>query len=299
MPSQREWAVTNSPKRARLNGVESAGEVAYCAGDRGVLLERAGPAEWTAVFTAGPNGDDRNVFDLSVTDDGKRVWFAGTAGTLGHYDRISGTVRTHDNPYDVTATFRSVSTCGTAGSETVHVADDDGELVRGEMDGESLTVRGVSIPGDGTALTEVVATGTDQFVSDASGTLFHSTDGRHWKRRRLADAPVRAIAFDGGNVYEVAEDGTVFEEVSLFDDDAPNPRAIDSGVVAPTELDAESGVIAVGGGGGQLAVSERGSRFVAADPDTDRALYGLEVMADGTVLGVGTAGAIVEGVPRR
>ena len=294
----REWTVTQSPKRTRLNGVESVDDVAYCAGDRGVLLERVGPAEWRAVFTAGPGGDARNVFDLSITDDAERVWFAGAAGTLGHYDRASGTVHTHDNPYGITSTFNSVSTRGTAGSETVHVADDGGEIVRGEMAGADLTVRGVSIPGDGTALTEVVDNDRELFASDGAGTFYHSTDGRHWKRRRLADSPVRAIAFDGGNAYEVAADGTVFEEVSLFGEGSREPRSIQSGIASPTELDAESDVVAVGGGGGQLAISERGSRFVTADPDTDRALYGLEVTAAGTVIGVGTAGTIVEGVPR-
>ena len=294
----REWTVTRSPKRARLTGVESADDVAYCAGDRGVLLERAGRAEWRAVFTAGPGGDARNALDLSITDDGARVWFAGAAGTLGHYDRTDGSVHTHDNPYGITSTFNSVSTRGPAGEETVYVADDDGEIVRGEMDGAALTVRGVSVPGDGTAITEVVDNDRELFASDGAGTFYHSTDGRHWKRRRLADSPVRAIAFDGGNAYEVAADGTVFEEVSLFGEGSREPRSIQSGIASPTELDAESDVVAVGGGGGQLAISERGSRFVTADPDTDRALYGLEVTAAGTVIGVGTAGTIVEGVPR-
>ena len=298
MTDDLQWTVTRSPKRARLNGVESVGSVAYCAGDQGVLLERAGPAEWTAVFTAGPDGDARNVFDLALTDDGERVWFAGAAGTLGRYDRAADTVHTHDQPYGITASFRSVSVAGAAGAETVHVADTDGEVVRAEMDGEAFTVRRVAVPGDGTALTEVVAAEGDLFVADASGTFYHSTDGSHWRRRRLADAAVQAIADDGANVYEVAEDGTVFEEVPL-EAASRNPRATDSGVASPTELDASGGVVAVAGGGGQLALSTAGRPFVTVDPGTDRALYGLELMADGTVLGVGTAGAIVEGAPQR
>lgn len=290
----------SAPKRGRLTGVESAGGLAYCAGERGLLLERAGPAEWSAVFTAGPGGDGRNVFDLSLTDDGERVWFCGAAGTLGHYDRATDAVHTHDAPYDITASFSSVSVSGDAGAETVHVADSAGEVVRGVVDGDGFAVRRVSIPGDGTALTEVVAAAGELFVADASGTFFHSPDGRRWSRRRLADATVRALAVDDGRVYEVAEDGTVFEEVPLFDPgaDERNPRSTDSGVAAPTKLDAAGGAVAVSGGGGQLAISEDGAPFVLVDAGTDRALYGLELLDGGTILGVGTAGAIVEGVPQ-
>jgi hypothetical protein len=146
---------------------ESADDIAYCAGDRGVLLER----------------------------DGARVWFAGVAG-----------------------------------EETVHVADDDGEIVREEMDGAALTVRGISVPGDGAALAEVVDNDREVFACDESGWLYHTAEGSPvWKRRSLADAPVRTISFNDANLSEVAEDGTVFEEVPLWGEGSRNPRSIDAG----------------------------------------------------------------------
>ena len=298
MTSERTWSVTSSPRVARLNGVESCGERAYSAGDHGVLLERTGPSQWAAVFTAGPDGDGRSLFDLSLTDDGTRVWFCGVAGTLGVYDRSDDTVDCHHEPYDRTASFRSISVDGPAGEETVHAAADNGEILRGTVEAGQFRVRGVSIPGDGTAFTEVVDNDRDLFAADAAGAFYHTTDGRHWKRRRLASTPVRAISFNGSNALRVDDDGTVYEEVSLFGEGSRDPRAIQSPVASPTELDAAGSTIAVVGGGGQIAIAEAGSAFERFWPETNRAFYGADVMDSGIVIGVGTAGAIAEGVPQ-
>ncbi|GAB7092931.1 hypothetical protein JCM30237_00830 [Halolamina litorea] len=299
MAGTREWSVTKSPKVAQLTGVESSGDAAYATGRRGVLLERAGPSQWTAVFTTGPVGEGRSVLDASTTDDGERVWFCGENGTLGYYEPATDSVETHFSPYDLDTTFRSVSAKGAAGEETVHVADDNGEIVRGEMDGPELTVRSVAIPGDGTALTEVVDNDREVFACDAAGTFYHTTvDQQAWKRRTLSDTPVRAVSFNDANVYEIAEDGTVFEEVSLFGEGSRNPRSIDSGVESPTEIDTDDRrTIAVVGDGGQLRVSENGGNFRHADIEAEATLYGAEVMDDGTIIAVGDDGTIVEGCP--
>ena len=298
MAGTREWSVTRAPKVAQLTGVESADGAAYATGRDGVLLERTGPGQWTAVFTTGPTGDGRSVFDASTTDDGRRVWFCGENGTLGYYDTREGEVRTHIAPYDLHTTFRSVSANGPAGEETVHAADDNGEILRGTVDGDDLTVRGVSIPGDGTAFTEVVDNDRELFAADVGGTFYHSTDGRSWKRRKLASTPVRAVSFNDENAYEVAEDGTVYEEVSLFGEGSRNPRSIDSGVEYPTEIDTNRGrTIVVVGDGGQLRVSEAGGNFRAQELGIEKTLHGAEVMDDGTVVAVGDDGTIVEGIP--
>ena len=297
MAGTREWSVTESPQVEQLTGVESSGDAAYATGRRGVLLERAGPGQWTAVFTTGPTGDGRSVLDASTTDDGERVWFAGEQGTLGYYEPATDSVETHFSPYGLDTALCSVSANGQAGSETVHAADDNGEIVRGEVDGADLTVRSVAIPGDGTALTEVVDNDREVFACDAAGTLYHTTENQQaWKRRQLSDSPVRAVSFNDANVYEVAEDGTVFEEVSLFGEGSRNPRSIDSGVDAPTEIDTDNRrTIAVVGEGGQLRVSENGGNFEPAGADTEATLYGAEVMEDGTIIAVGDDGTIVEG----
>ena len=313
MAGTREWSVTRAPKVAQLTGVESADGAAYATGREGVLLERTGPSQWTAVFTAGPTGDGRSIFDASTTDDGERLWFCGESGTLGYYETETGEVTTHIAPYDLHTTFHSVSANGPAGEETVHAADDNGEIVRGVversstargtaspdvLDGEELTVRGVSIPGDGTAFTEVVDNDRELFAADAGGNFYHTTDGRNWKRRKLASTPVRAVSFNDENAYEVAEDGTVYEEVSLFGEGSRNPRSIQSGVEYPTEIDTNRGrTIVVVGGGGQIRVSEGGGNFESEELATDRTLYGAEVMDDGTIIAVGDDGVIVEGLP--
>ena len=299
MAGTREWTVTESPKVAQLTGVESSGDAAYATGRRGVLLERAGPGQWTAVFTTGPTGEGRSIIDASTTDDGERVWFCGERGTLGYYEPATDTVETHFSPYGLDTSFESVSAKGPAGEETVHVADDNGEIVRGEVDGAELTVRGVAIPGDGTALTEVVDNDREVFACDAAGTLYHNTeDTQVWKRRRLAETPVRAVSFNDENLYEVAEDGSVFEEVSLWGEGSRNPRSIDSGVSFPTEIDTDNRrTIAVVGDAGEIRISENGGNFEPAEVGVEATLYGAEVMDDGTVIAVGDDGTIVEGCP--
>ena len=299
MPRAREWTVTSAPQVVQLMGVESADGSAYATGRQGVLLERTAPGEWVQVVTPGTAANGRHFHDASTTDDGRRVWFCGENGAFGYYDTESGEVATHDAPYDVTATFTSVSANGPAGEETVHVAADTGKVVRCAVDGADCSVRSVAVLGDGTALSEVIDNDREVFACDARGKLYHTTDyDQVWKSRRLAETGVRAVSFDDENVYEVTEDGTVHEEVSLWGDGSPLPDSSESAATFATEIDTDRGdTVVVVGEGGELRLSEGGGGFREVAVGTDATLYGAEVMANGTVIAVGENGTIVEGVP--
>lgn len=118
MSGKYEWATASAPKGVQLTGVESFEGAAFATGRRGILVERTEPGRWDGVFTSGATGDGRGVLDLSLTDDGERVWFSGASGVFGYYDRRRGSVEAHPAPYDLTSDFRSVSANGEAGDES-------------------------------------------------------------------------------------------------------------------------------------------------------------------------------------
>lgn len=290
-----EWTVSGSPKTARLTGVESYGGVAFASGDRGLLLERVAPGEWKRLFSEGPTGDGHNILDLAITDDGTRVWYSGDSGSFGYYDREAGAVRSHQGPDDYTSGFASVTVDGPAGSERVHVTNNSGRVITATVDGRELAVESAVLPGDCTSFTEIVEVDGELFVAGVDGGLYHSTDGVGWERERLAKTRVEALAVAEDGVAAVTDDGTLYRGVSLFERES-RTKQHDPGIAAPEEIAASGGTFAAVGRDGALVVVGPDGEVARPDPCPGVTLYGAEIMADGTVLAVGSGGTIVEGV---
>lgn len=289
------WSTAESPKKAELRGVESDGDAVFASGKRGVLIERAAPGEWEAVFTTGATGDGRGVLDLSLTDDGERVWFSGYSGTFGYYDRANGSIKPHAGPYDVTANFQSVSVNGQAGSEEIHAVDGAGQVLRATVDGETLQVKGVSVPGDGTGFTEVVDHDDALYAADRAGFVYRSEDGRSWRRKRLADTSIKALSRTESGLVAIDDGGTMYKNIALFGEGGQTKKA-DPGIDAPQELEGLDGTI-VGVGDSLVGVDENG-RATNESVGTDKTLYAAEILDDGTVIAAGGDGVIVEGTPK-
>ena len=134
---QRNWSRSTSPKQGRLTGVESNGDAVFASGNRGVLIERESRGNWTAVIDEGPRSNGNNLNDLSITDDGERVWYAGDSGALGYYDRGAEEVVSHHAPGDYTSGFVTVEVSGRSGSEHVFFANNSGSSFQVRADGES------------------------------------------------------------------------------------------------------------------------------------------------------------------
>ncbi len=83
MLHRRQWIAPQTPTSAQLNGVAVAGDRAYAAGNRGVLLGRVGGA-WVRLFGDGVAGDSRGLLDVASTDGGQRLWLYGPRGALGY-----------------------------------------------------------------------------------------------------------------------------------------------------------------------------------------------------------------------
>lgn len=296
MPGDYDWSTAKAPKKAELTGVEFSGGTAFVSGKRGLLAEREASGEWEALFDAGATGNGRGLLDLSVTDDGSRVWFAGYSGTFGYYDRDADETKPHSAPYDITSNFSSISANGDAGAEEVHAVDRDGHLVRLRMDGEELTVKGVSVPGDGSGFTEIVDDDGVLYASDQTGRLYRSEDGRNWAKQRLTSTTIKAIARTDPGLVAVDDGGSVYKHISLFGGSGRTKKTT-PGVSSPQELEASGEtIVCVGGDGCVLVINESG-RATREACGLDKSFYGAEILPDGTIVVAGSDGAIAEGTP--
>lgn len=297
MSLQFDWTVSASPKKAQLTGVESSGEVAVATGRRGVLLKRAALGEWEALFTKGPGGNGNGLHDASFTDDGQRAWYCGNSGVFGYYDREAEEVFSHQGPNDITGSFQSIAVTGDAGEESIHTIDNSGQVLLASLDDRSLTVEEFTTPGDGTTLTEVIVDEEDRvYMSDVSGYLYYSRNGQNWRRRRLTETTVKALAMGEAGLTAITDSGTVYRDISLFEQRQRTKEA-QFGTTSPEEMAAEDDVFVIAGCDGCLVPITADGDAEHVEPGPGVTYYGAEVMDDGTVVGVGSSGTITEGVP--
>lgn len=291
-----EWEVSDAPKTTQLTGVESHEGTVVASGKRGLLAKRTAPGEWEALFNAGPTGNGHGILDAAFTADGKRVWYCGNSGSFGYYDRAQQTTKSHQGPSNVTSAFQSVCVMGDAGEETVVAADDNGQLVRVSMDGESMTVEGVRTPGQGTAFTEVVHNEGERYAADASGFLYYSPDGERWRRKRLVADSIKSLAAPEAGLAAITSSGTVYRDISLFGEGRETKKA-DFGTTSPEELAAAGEVFVIGGCDGCVVPIMADTEANHVEPGPGVTYYGAEITEDGTIVAAGSSGTIVEGTP--
>ena len=298
MAAEYVWTTSESPKTVQLTGAESSGDAVFVTGKRGLLAERRRRGEWQAVFDTGATGNGRGLLDLSLTAGGERVWFSGYSGTFGYYDRNADTTKPHTAPYDLTSNLCSITVSGEAGDESVHAVDRNGRVLRVRLEGTTLHVNSVSVPGDGTGFTEIVDDDGTLYAADESGGLYRSKDGRQWQRNRLAETTVKALARTDPGLVAIDDSGTVYKHISLFGE-GKRTKQTKPGISAPEEIEAlGERIVSVGDSGTILVITEAG-RAVRESSGLQKTLHGAEVMDDGTVVAVGSAGAIAEGTPRQ
>lgn len=296
MARRYDWRVTESPKTAQLTGVESTDDLAYASGKRGVLLERRFPGDWRGVTLEGPTGNGHNLNDVSITDDGERIWYCGDSGSFGYYDRARERIEAHPGPNDHTDSFRSVVADGDAGEEHVYAASDTGRIVHASVAGETVTVAQSTVPHDGTTLTEIVEDDGDLFASDVGGDLLYSPDGQEWRERRLAKTTLEGLAVAETGAAAVTDGGVAYRDISLFEGPDRMKRA-DTGASDLEDIAAAGKeFVAAGGDGALVPIDERG-RVTDADPGPGVTFYGVEMLSDRTILAVGSSGTIVSGRP--
>lgn len=211
-PVGGEWHEVESPVEKTLYGVVDTVDGPYAVGASGNVVARSG-GDWRCVVSAGPHAAQSGLRTVDVTDDGTRIWFAGSSGALGCFDVDSGTKFDHTAPEEKTSTWEAISITGQRGGEHVYVANGSGEVLTGHADEDGCFEWGDVIkPGGGSSVAAMDArrdlgdSGSDRdarcYVVDTSGNCFEATDrGASWTAAGVPDAQVNffdIVSWDGG-----------------------------------------------------------------------------------------------------
>jgi hypothetical protein len=275
-----DWVTTEPPWLAQLSGVEAHGDDAFAVGNRGLLLERRGEGNWDELVPGGPTGNNTNLNDVALTDDGRRLWYGGDSGAFGYYDREAEEAFPHTAPKSNTDGFRAIAVRGPAGREVVHAVDDDGRVVRATVDDETVDVTDETVPNDGASFTAIVEYESYRYAADASGCLLRSTDGVDWQVEQLVDTTIEGLAVAADGVTAATDDGELFRGVSLFGETGRTGRA-DLGDESPEDLAAEGETFAVVGDDAAVLVIGSNGDVIRAGLAADEMLHGVEIMPGG------------------
>jgi len=311
------WQTVEPPARNTLYGVTVFASGAVAVGESGVVFGRPNGEAWQAIIERGPSGKSRTLNTVDATDDGARVWFAGTSGAVGTYDVAAAVKRDFSEIDGIDADWQDVAVIGAANEETVYLATDEGAILRLAITERSLEIGEFVRPPtleSGLAGIEALADGRLVALSN-NGRLFVTEDREQWTTLELqpdefADVGVdetlrvssanqkSSISDDGTDtVYMARGPGEGFRyadgEMVSFPFGQPTLRAVDA---------AEGRVVAVGTGGGVYRRAPDG--WVHITTDNDRTLEDVSVVppgqnGDARDVAVGAAGAILErgGVP--
>lgn len=287
MATDRPWQHVDVPFSSSLHDVTRSKKAVYAVGDGGTLLQRA-DGTWSVVLDRGPTGNSNVLKSVATTADGKRVWFAGSSGTVGCYDPKSGDVLDFSDPEGESDQWNDMLVTGSAGSEVVRLADNNGEIVTLRLSGTSLDATNLVKPRSaGQSITGLARNaGGTLFAVNTSGKLFWSSDGQNWSVTDLVDTDLVDVTVADGRVYAVTASGFGY----AYDPSTGEKTKFDTGISATHAIDA-GGKIAVAGTNGMIADRGDGEwRSVETPASTD--LYSLAVGASD--LAVGSSGTVIE-----
>lgn len=293
MPACRDWWPARTPTQVQLNAVTAAGPRFYAVGNRGVVLERR-ESGWERILANGLGRRGRGLLDIAATDEGGRLWCCGVRGELGYYDRKTGAVGRYAKPYDLASNFRQVAVDGESGEERLHIADDDGRIVRIGLANGEPTVASVAVPGPNEPITAAFDLGGLLFAADTSGRLYQSRDGRRWRGHRLVTSVVTGLAVDADGLLAVTRGGAVYTGIRNFRELPDRIEELPQGV-QPHDADGAGESAAIVGADGNLLLREDSERFERVSVGTTAGLSGVALQQDGTVVAVGMDGTVVEG----
>jgi photosystem II stability/assembly factor-like uncharacterized protein len=174
------WQEAASPTSKTLFGVSNTVRGPHAVGATGNVLARRSDG-WETVVSTGPAARSSSLRTVGVTDDYKRIWFAGASGALGSYDVEQGLKYDHSAPNGMTSTWEGITVTGNRGNETVHVYNGSGEHIIGSYDEEDCMKFGSpNKPGGGSRVPAVDFREKESSVGhavDTSSQVYETTDG--------------------------------------------------------------------------------------------------------------------------
>jgi hypothetical protein len=218
---EAEWTAVDSPVDVALRDAVASTNGAYVAGDGGVVLARR--EEWDVLLDDGPAGDSNTLWGIdraaNAGGEGDDVlWVAGDSGVVGRYDPTVGGIADFSAPKDQTSSWTDLAVTGSAGAETVHLANGSGAVIRGEYDEAEGTVGWGELdkPGSGSSITAIAFRDREVgYLCDSSGGVYRTEDGgKSYGAIGPEDSGVafRDLAPAGSDGLLVAgEDGSLFQ----------------------------------------------------------------------------------------
>jgi len=256
-----EWREVECPFEKALYGVVDTVKGPYAIGDGGTVVADRGGG-WEIIFDDGPRTRDNQLRGLDVTDDGKRIWFAGSSGALGCYDVVGRRKYDYSNPNEKTSTWEGITVAGQAGAEKVLVANGSGEILPFTVDGFDEDWKPVSKPASKGSNVAALAASPDGvgYAVDTSGNAFRTTADDGWEDIGIVNAQVKfydIFAGEKGRVYVAAGDGRVYRYDDSYRDWTPIGVAEKSLRAFDIERGDTNRMVAIGDGG---TIYERAGR---------------------------------------
>lgn len=272
-----EWQIVETPFSNDLFEVVTTSNGPYAVGDGGIIAGDRGNG-WEIITDDGPNVSQNQMRTLDVTDDGKRLWFAGSSGALGCYDVETNRKFDYSYPKEKTSTWESIAVAGQASSEKVLVANGSGEVLPFTLDGFTVNWGVTSKPGGKGATMTGLAASPDGYGYgiDTSGNAFMTTKQDRWKDIGVIDSQVKFYdiwAEQNGRVYVAAGQGRLYRYDNSYQDWTP------IGVAEKGDLKAfdmyKNQMVALGDGGLMYQRTDSGNRWESVHTPTKSTLYDL------------------------
>ncbi|WP_408958871.1 hypothetical protein [Natrinema sp. 74] len=282
------WTASDAPIEGTVYAVTETANGPCAVGDGGTVLGRAGDGSWGVIVSDGPGAQGETLRAVAATDDGRRIWVSGTGGAMGYYDLERGHRVDCSRPDGMDVTFHALAVAGARGSEKLLLADGNGVVLPGTVDGERPAWDRRTVPADGTAITALAADESGcGYGVDGDGTVWQTTPSG-WERIGIADAEgsLSAVAASGSTLVVGGGNGRFYDRT---EGDGWTPySAGDAGIEC---LDADGTTRLVGGESGLLRVRTRDA-WRETDWNGEATIHG--VLAGSPHVAVGENGLVLE-----
>ncbi|SEQ49450.1 WD40/YVTN/BNR-like repeat-containing protein [Natrinema salaciae] len=295
-----EWRAVETPFSADLFEVVNTVAGPYAIGDGGVIVADRGDG-WDVIVDDGPNVRDNQLRGLDVTDDGRRIWFAGSSGAIGCYDVETRRKFDYSYPKEKTSTWEGLAVSGEAGDEKVLIANGSGELLPVTIHGFDADWGVASKPNQkGSKVAGLAASPNGYgYAVDTSGNAFKTTPDDGWEDIGIVNSQVKFYDIWAGEderVYVAAGDGRLYR----YDDSYRNWTPIGVGEKSLRAFDKYGAqLVALGDAGALYQRIDGGERWEKRHTPTESVLN--DVALGDPDVAVGKNGLVIErprGEPR-
>lgn len=238
-----DWTEVSTPISKAIYDAVYTKDGPYAVGGSGYVLGRNG-GTWDVEVSNGPNDSGNSLYSVDVTDDGKRIYFAGSSGVIGAYDVEEGIKYDYTNSDWKTSTWEGIAVSGEVPTEQIIVANGSGETLdikrEKNADGNYCLKWGtVTKPAGGATIPELDFASDDPTLCrgiDTSQESFESPDlNDTWTDIGVDEAQETFydITGDSSVIYIAAGGGTIYRR----DCDCGNWTPINAGSNALLGID--------------------------------------------------------------